>query len=992
MSADSSHGSTRAPSVRVGLLKAGINDSEMALDAVAEIKSLTQQGITGIQIANGLIGVADPDLALASLARMIVSAPMPNLARLTRTVTADPIVLGRLLTILGVSTRLADFLVGHPDIEMIADSQALAEPPHGIKDRLLRCVGADPRDAIPIAESAAETVLDTLRIAYCQELIAIAVRDLTGIYPMEVIAGWLSDLADATLHAGLAIGRVGVTNPRTPIAVIAMGKTGGRELNFISDVDVIFATDDSESINDATQIARGLMRACGASTAEGSIWEVDAALRPEGKQGALVRTVKSHIGYYERWASTWEFQALLKARFVAGDPGVGEQYIHGVQPFIWAAADRDGFVNDVQAMRRRVEENVDASVADREIKLGPGGLRDIEFSVQLLQLVHGRSDVLIRSSNTIDALRALAMWGYVGRDEASKLEHSYRFLRTLEHRIQLRHLRRTHTMPTDPNELRVLARSMGITSDPATTLLEQWGRNRTEVRRIHEKLFYRPLLNAVAGLDASSARLGSAAATDRLRALGFLDPAGALRNIEALSSGVSRRANIQRTLLPVMLSWFAQAPFPDTGLSAFRAVSDQVGSSHWYLRLLRDESLVAQRLSYLLASSKYVTDLIRKAPESISLLAHNEDLVVPVLGPEIDSILKRHDDPERAVSSLRAIRRRELFRISSADALRLTDISIVGRSLTEVAEATIDGALAAVKSGDASASPVRVTVIGMGRFGGNELGFGSDADLMFVYESEAGADPEGAARSAFSQVNQMRNLLSAPADEPPLEFDADLRPEGKNGPLVRSLESFVAYYEKWSSPWEAQALLRARGVAGDVDLGNRFERLIAPVRYPVEGLSASALLEMRKLKARMETERLPRGIDPNRHIKLGRGGLSDVEWTVQLLQLSHGHEFPELQTTETLKALAAAEQAGVMTNRDSVTLANAWTLASEVRNAIVLVKGKSSDVLPIDITDLAAVAYLMGYSRSRVGQLEQDYLRATRRARSVTERIFYGKE
>ena len=987
MIADSSQGSPRVSSLRVGLLKAGVTDSEAAIAAVAEIESHSDQAISGAELSRALVGVADPDLALTSLARLVASAPVPELTRMINTVTAEPIVLGRLLTLMGVSTRFADFLILHPEIGMIADSQVLAEPPEGIGARLMICVGADPHQEIPIAMSFQDDVLDALRVAYFRELMGIAARDLTGIYPMEVIAGWLSDLADATLNAALAIGRVGVPHPRTPLAVIAMGKSGGRELNYISDVDVIFVTDESDSINDATQIARGLMRACSAVTAEGSIWEVDAALRPEGKQGALVRTVESHVGYYERWASTWEFQALLKARCVAGDPTVGEQYIHGVQPFIWAAADRDGFVTDVQAMRRRVEENVNASIADREIKLGPGGLRDIEFSVQLLQLVHGRSDVLIRSSNTIDALRALAMWGYVGREEASQLEHSYRFLRTLEHRIQLRHLRRTHIVPQDPDELRVIARSMGITSNPIDTLISQWGSNRAEVRRIHEKLFYRPLLNAVAGLDASAARLGSAAATERLRALGFLDPAGALRNIEALSSGVSRRSNIQRTLLPVMLSWFAQAPFPDTGLSAFRALSDQVGSSHWYLRLLRDESLIAQRLAYLLASSRYVTELIHKVPESISMLAHSEELVPPVLGPEIDSVLTRHLEPERAVSSLRAIRRRELFRTSSADALRLTDITTVGRALTEVAEATIRGALACANEEDPS---VRLAVIGMGRFGGCELGFGSDADLMFVFEPAVGADHEAAAKSAFARVKHMRSLLSAPADEPPLELDTDLRPEGKNGPLVRSLDSFAAYYKKWSSPWEAQALLRARTVAGDADLGARFEKMIAPVRYPVAGLDATALLEMRTLKARMETERLPRGIDPNRHIKLGRGGLSDVEWTIQLLQLSHGHEYPDLRTTQTLQALDAAEQGQLMSHQDSAILAKAWTLASEVRNAIVLVKGKSSDVLPIDVTDLAAIAYLMGYSRSRVGQLEQDYLRATRRARGVAERIFYG--
>ncbi len=980
---------SRSESLRAVLVRTGIQDSTMAIELVATIQGLSCGAIDTTAVAESLVSVADPDLALQQFMRILEAASEQQRNRLVRALGADPSNLGRLLQILGLSLGFGEFLVRHPECDAILDSDALAEPPVGMRDRIMQSVDADPHSVLPIASGNSDSVLNSLRIAYRRELLAIASRDLSGGFAMEVIAGWLSDLADAVLQAGLAIARSSVPDPACPLAVIAMGKTGGRELNYVSDVDVIFATDSTESLEVATALARGLIHACSAVTAEGAIWEVDTALRPEGKQGALVRTVESHAGYYDRWASTWEFQALLKARFVAGDALVGEEYMSRIQPFVWAAADRKDFVPDVQAMRRRVEDNVDPALAARELKLGPGGLRDIEFSVQLLQLVHGRSDVLLRSSNTIDALRALATWGYVGRDEAMKLEHSYRFLRTLEHHLQLRQLRRTHTLPEDPHELTTLARSIGIRSDPMETLVKQWKDHAKDVRRIHEKLFYRPLLNAVAGLDATDARLTTAAARDRLRALGFTDPEGALRHIESLSSGVSRRAIIQRTLLPVMLSWFAEAPYPDTGLLAFRQVSDQVGSSHWYLRLLRDESLAAERLAHILASSRYLTDLIRRAPDSIALLAHDEDLQPVDLSTEIRSIAQRHEDPQKAVNALRAMRRRELFRIGSAAALGLASVQQIGTSLTHLTDAVLEGALLAVFPVDPI---VRISIIAMGRYGGCELGFGSDADVMFIFEPLNGVDTEEAGKQAFKIVNDMRALLSAPADEPALEIDADLRPEGKQGPLVRSLESTTAYYAKWSSPWEAQALLRARHAAGDAALGAAFTDMINPLRYPEGGLDPSALIEMRRLKARMEAERLPRGADPTRHTKLGRGGLSDVEWVAQLLQLQFAWSDSSLQTTSTIPALQAEETSGLITAEDTATLVKAWTLASEIRNSIMLVKSSMSDLLPADYTELSAVTYLMGYRSDKAGMLEEDYLRATRRARKVMERIFYGNE
>ncbi|HBJ72600.1 MAG TPA: bifunctional glutamine-synthetase adenylyltransferase/deadenyltransferase, partial [Actinobacteria bacterium] len=541
------------------------------------------------ELLSSLSGVADPDLALVMLERFFERCDAPTKSLFQH----DQDFRGRLLDVLGMSEALGDFLVQHPEqVAVLADGEALSRAPIAIevRARLLAAVDADQQSELAKASSDSTATLDALRIAYRRELLGVASRDLSQLAPMKLVATWLSDLADAVLEAGVAIARSGLPTDSADcrFAVIGMGKCGGRELNYVSDVDVIFVAesvdgDEEAAMRTATLLATGLMRACNETTREGRIWEVDPNLRPEGRQGALVRTIDSHVGYYERWAKTWEFQALLKARHAAGDSQLGERYVEAIAPFVWSAVEREGFVEDAQAMRRRVEENIPSRIGARELKLAPGGLRDVEFAVQLLQLVHGRSDVLIRSRTTLVALEALATWGYVGRTDASTLGEAYSFLRALEHRIQLFRLRRTHTMPDTEIELRRLGRSMGFRSDPVTELITVWKRHAREVRRLHEKLFYRPLLLAVARLDAGSARLTPQAAEERLRVLGYQDPAGALRHIEALTVGVSRRASIQRTLLPVLLGWFANAPEPDGGLLGFRRVSEALGSTHWYL-------------------------------------------------------------------------------------------------------------------------------------------------------------------------------------------------------------------------------------------------------------------------------------------------------------------------------------------------------------------------------------------------------------------------
>ncbi len=987
----------RATSATASLARAGFVDTVGAHD---RLSVLCLDDALRAKLVDDLASSADPDQALVALLEL-----PPDAQRL---VLDDDRVRASFCIVCGASAALGRHLARHPEhLTVLSPSQSDLEAAT-IRQDLLAAVGAADTPQGPRARGSGFDVLDDMRVAYRRWLLTIAVADLVHEERFDEVSQHLADLADATLETGLAVARADLPSDSEPcrIAVIAMGKCGGRELNYISDVDVIFVAeplsmpdgdtgDEVAALKTATKLAAGLIRVCGEHTGEGSIWEVDAALRPEGKAGALVRTLASHIGYYDRWATTWEFQALLKARPAAGDRELGQMYLDAIAGKVWEAAGRPDFVVDVQRMRRRVEEHVPAREADRQIKLGRGGLRDVEFSVQLLQLVHGRSDVMVRSATTLTALEALATWGYVGREDGSTLASAYRFLRTLEHRIQLQDLRRTHLMPEADDDLRRLGRSMGFRRDPVAELAREWNSHAREVRRIHEKLFYRPLLQAVARLEPGEARLTPEAAAERLLALGYADPAGALRHLEALTSGVSRRAAIQRTLLPVLLGWFANGADPDAALLSFRHMSEDLGSTPWYLRLLRDESAAAERMAMLLSSSRYSSDLLLRSPDAVAMLADESDLAPRTgeqLRTEIYAALSRHENAESTVAAIRTIRRRELFRISAADILDLIDPVAVMRGISDVTEASIDGALQAAIEAvatDRGGMPTRMAVIGMGRFGGRELGFGSDADVMFVHDPLPGAEDKAATDAALAVANELRRLLSVPSTDPPLEIDADLRPEGRQGPLVRTLASYAAYYERWSAPWEAQALLRARFIAGDSQLGAAFTALIDPLRWPSGGLTEEALREMRRLKARMESERLPRGADPTLHTKLGRGGLADVEWVAQLLQLRHAATVPNLRTTGTIAALDSAVSAGLLEPTDRDELVSGWLMATRVRNAIVLARGKAGDLVPSAPPDLTGVAYLMGYGPGHGSDLLEDYRRVTRRARSVVERVFY---
>ena len=1043
-----------------------------------------------VNLFAGLRYAPSPDTALPALVRLIEKHP-PVAER----ANCGEKQMG-LFRLLGASQAVGDFLYRHPQmIDPLFDTDTVrgetelvaTEHPETVLDtpetdtpnktperaqksplpqsaplntpyrtRLLHAVGADPDAERPRAraELTGKDGYVALRVAYRAELAKIALIDVCSPDPVELmptIGRHLADLAAAALEGALAIARTevaegaggglcaaparGASVDALDLAIIGMGKCGARELNYISDVDVVYVIapapagdlpegaeplTEQECAQIGTELVHALTKAIMAPAPEPPLWEVDANLRPEGKDGPLVRTVESYVSYYKRWAENWEFQALLKARPVAGSAHLGRRFAHAIDPFVWDSAARESFVESVQAMRARVTDNIPPAQVEQQIKLGPGGLRDIEFTVQLLQLVHGRTDPTVRTKSTIESLEALTGSSYISRADAQTFALYYKKLRLLEHRIQLSQLRRTHLMPAKEHERRALARSLVSPERLGTLSAEQmykaWQKLKRNVRSLHERVFFRPLLAAVSTLSRDEVVLTESAAQDRLAALGYRDPRGAMRHIQALTSGVSRRAEIQRHLMPVLLGWFADGVDADAGLLGFRIVSESLGTTSWYLRMLRDSPAAAERLCHILSSSRYITDLLEDAPTSITWLdkvADLQPLGAAALKAEIASLLSRHDDSAEAMRAVRYLRRREILRIAMGDALNLLGVQQVCTGLATVDECTIGAALALAEREEITAKEreeaagireipeeepknpllTEIAVIAMGRLGGAENGFGSDADVMFVHCPVEGAGEEEAQSQANRIVNRLMQLIKQPVRpaicaERPLEVDADLRPEGKQGAMVRSLDSYRAYYERWAETWEFQALLRARPIAGSEELGHAFIELIDPYRYPRE-FTAEQAQQVRRMKARVEHERMPHGADRTRQLKLGRGGLSDVEWLVQLIQLQHAHKVEGLRTTSTLDALNAVVEANLVAAEDAEVLRDAWLLATKIRGGNVLRGVRQSDLLPTLRDALEAVARWSGYTPGNARQLEEDYLRVTRNARKVYERLFF---
>jgi [glutamine synthetase] adenylyltransferase / [glutamine synthetase]-adenylyl-L-tyrosine phosphorylase len=815
-----------------------------------------------------------------------------------------------------------------------------------------------------------------------RQIVRIAGRDLLGIADLRTVSAELSAVAQACLEVALAIAA-----PAVPMAVIGMGKLGGAELNYASDVDVLFVHDGDGDGVEAERAARALMRVMTEPTANGIVFRTDADLRPEGRAGALSRALDAYDAYWERWAQTWELQALIKARPVAGSADLGDAFAERAEPFVWPDVLDPAAVHEVRAMKARTEQMLTRmGLETRELKRGYGGIRDIEFAVQLLQLVHGRHDSSIRARATLDALEQLAGGGYITITDAQQLDAAYVWLRTVEHRLQLVDEHQTHTMPADTGARTRLARVLGFRDRPSRSALAQLDadhrRNQAIVRAIHEKLFFAPLLDTLAGVGA----LSMAAAQERLSAFGFRDIEQTRAALAELTAGLTRRSRVMQQLLPAILGWLSTAPDPDLGLLALRRLTEGYNRSSTLARRFRDSPIAAERACRILGASPILGGALYRNPDFVDTLADDAALESEVRREELvegalDSLDWREDDAARR-SGLRRFKRRHLLRIGARDLLGFAAVDATGRELSSLADACVEAALRSLEPA------LPFAVIGLGHLGGTELSYASDIDLIFVYDGSTATHFAAAERTATRLVGAIGDSTS---EGRTFRVDTRLRPEGNQGPLARSLGGYRAYFGQWAQTWEFQALTKARFVAGDVVLAQRFVTLAHEFVYR-SPFPEEWRRDIRRMKARIERERIPPGEDPQFHLKLGRGSLSDVEFTVQLEQLARGGEHREVREPSTLGALDALAAIDAVTAEDAAALQESFVLCERARNYRYLLTALPGDALPVDGDEAQKLALMLGYTHRPQQSLRDDYRRVTRRARAIVERIFYERK
>ncbi|MDX1659724.1 MAG: bifunctional [glutamine synthetase] adenylyltransferase/[glutamine synthetase]-adenylyl-L-tyrosine phosphorylase [Nitriliruptorales bacterium] len=1003
-------GGARDRSVDAALAAAGL-DPDVArrhLDEAGLVPADGQVVADGVldDLLDAVSGTADPMDAFVAVTAL--AAHQPDLFSEVR---RERPWLDRIAAVAGTSRPLGDLLARYEDATRAVET---LEPVSS------RTVADQARNAVLSHEGRDDraAAIASIRRAATAD---VAARDLTGVAEVEEVAAELSALAEGVLTGALA-GLVEAETdgePAARIAVVGMGKLGGFELNYVSDVDVIFVhapTGDgpdaeNRAAAEAKAVLEELLGLLNASTTMGRAYEIDPTLRPEGRAGPLSRTVGSFVAYWERWAKTWEFQALLKARPVAGDRELASQLLQEAEPFVYPDELDPNVVAEIREMKGRVEAKPEVvRHGQRQVKLGPGGLRDIEFAVQLLQLVHGRADRSLRITGTLPALEALARGGYIADEDAETFAEAYRMLRRVEHRLQLAKERRTHTIPDDEDRQEWLARSLGYSAEgdaPARSeFLRDLRRVQGEVRDLHSKLFFRPLLESHAAVPAEAAGvalphevkvMGEEAAWTRLAALGFDDPRAALRDVRALTGGVSRRARTMRAILPGMLHVLEDAPDPDTGLKALRRLVESQGSSSRLLAHLRDHPPAAELLARVLGTSEVAGELFLAHPQGVEWLLDEEVATDARTRDELVRLAQGRLGWQDVTAALRRFKRHELLRIVLRDIAGRATASTVSEELTALAEACLEAALAAEHEAVADERgvehdglPVTMAVIGVGRLGGRELHYPSDLDVLFVHRAGPGASDGSAGEIAAAVAERtMSSLSRITAEGTAFEVDADLRPEGRSGPLSRSLDSFEQYYARWAEPWEHQALLKARAVAGDAELGAEFEAAVRDYAYPAD-FDEEHVRRMRKMKARIERERIGRRVDADRHIKLGPGGLSDVEWVVQLLQKQHGHDTSLIRTTATMTAIDALQDASILAHRDAQWLRDGYRFLSAIRNRLYLMRIRNVDVMPSEVDRLERLARGLGYGRGGRQELEADRLRHKRHVRQVTERVFYG--
>jgi len=904
-------------------------------------------------ITQALAGSADPDRAVSNLGRWADAVGSRTAAY--GMLADDPGAARSLLLVFAASQFFADLLIKTPEYLEVVTNPAIRDRARGAD-----ALAADLERRVGIAKTP-NARRDALRRFKPPEVLRIGVRDLLGLADMAETARAISDFADESVRMAFRICAEELGRPDAPLAVLALGKLGGRELNYASDIDLIFVHGDAMPQAEAVKLGEAIRDALARATDAGFVFRVDLRLRPEGRFGPASRSLGACRAYYESWAEPWERQALMKARFVAGDGGVGAAFGALAEPFVYPARVDEAFVATIQGGKRRLEEKIArAGEADVNVKEGVGGIRDVEFVVQLLQLVTGGTNPDVRGGNTLAALDALAGAGLLTGEEGDTLRDSYCFLRTVEHRLQIRDELPVRCIPRDTHELRRFGRRLGYADGAA--FLADYRRHTARVHALFTRLFYgdasedvrgeasSPLAEWVLAPDDPAAQ---SSLSEALAARGFRDIAAAQDLLRRSVAG-SRYGDVTpdaraafAALAPALLDAAGDTPDPDAALRGLGALADAVPSRAALDRSLAESASLLPRLCLLAASSPYLWQMLLGHLELLDLVADDEAMDQP---PTLR--------PAATLAETAAQARRARLQTGARDLWGLADTVQVVAEVTAAAGVTLESALDFARRELGFVG--RFAVVGLGKLGGDEMGYGSDLDVLYVADTGALAP---AARLAERAQRILKDDLARFGFR--YEMDARLRPEGRKGHLVLDVDSYRRYWAASAQTWERQALVKARWVAGDEALGRE---LIAAAHAFVYGLpfSDDQAGEIQAMKRRLETERSKGALD----LKLGPGGLTDVEWTTQMLQLRHGARRARLRTPSTLEALRRLRDDALLTQVDWEALSTAYQSLTQFRNRLYLRTGVSADA-PASLSDA---------------------LRAQRTAaRSVCLRLFYGE-
>ncbi len=898
-----------------------------------------------------LTGSGDPDRAVANLGRW--AEAVGSRAPFYRQLAFDPAAAPALLTVFAASQFFADLLIQTPEY-----LEVLTNPTIRDRARDADALWADLSRRVGIAKTP-NARRDALRRFKPPEVLRIGVRDLLSYATMPETARAISDFADACVRMAWQICADELGQPDAAFAVLALGKEGGQELNYASDIDLIFVHGDDFPAPTAIKLGEAVRDALARATDAGFVFRVDLRLRPEGRFGPVSRSLESCRAYYESWAEPWERQALMKARCVAGDAAVGAAFLGIAEPFVYRTRVEEAFVESIRANKRQLEQKIArAGGAEVNVKEGVGGIRDVEFAVQLLQLTAGGARPALRGGNTLNALTALAGADLISETERDALAESYEFLRTVEHRLQIRDELPVRDIPREPAELRRFGRRLGYEGGAA--FLTDYRRHTARVHALFERLFYGISLTDTAAVDEPLSGwvlvpedpIAQSALRDALTARGFADPDAALALLSRAVSG-SRYGGISpesretfAALVPALLDGAAATPDPDAALRGLDALADAVPSRAALFATLAESRDFLPRLCLLAAGSPPLWQVLLSHLELLDGLADDEAMDAP---PRFS--------PAPALPALTAGVRRARLKTAARDLWGLADTPEVLAETTRTAEATLGNALTLARAETGFTG--RFAVIGLGKLGGTELSYGSDLDVLYVADT---GELTPAARLAERTQRLLKDEIGRSGVG--IDMDARLRPHGNDGPLVLDINSYRRYYAEAAQMWERHALVKARPVAGDAELGAEFAALAEAVVYAAPFTDAQ-LEDVRAMKRRIETERLKSPTD----LKLGPGGLLDIEWTVQLLQLRHGSRRPRLRTPNTLDALRLLRDDALITQADWETLSETYVAQLALRNHRYLKSGVSSDApptLPNDLTGLRTAA------------------------RAICQRVFYG--